>query len=208
MSKIFFPDALFSLYKASKKIPLQLTSLHRYKMFKSFELSILLIIFVVITSSVVSTPILNIRDTDPNQQSATLVNNSIYCSFLPPDYGGNISGSEDDAVAFCNQVPEGLNVRILPDNFIKSYHFATGDGYIQVTGTINRDAYGLSANDEGGQYDAKAPRGAKCVGYKNFVNLVEPDAELFCIRCCTDTSQCDTGHSTDGCKKVIPGDYS
>ncbi|CAG8526026.1 15615_t:CDS:1 [Acaulospora morrowiae] len=177
-------------------------------MFRSFELSILLIIFIVITTGAMSIPMLNIRDTDSSQRKATLVDNSIYCSFLPPDYGGNIADSESNGVAFCNQAPDGLNVRIFPDNFIRSAHFATGDGYIQVTGTINRDAYGLSSNDEGGQYDTKAPSGARCVGYKNFVNLVEPDAELFCIRCCTDTSKCDTAHSTYGCRKVIPGDYS
>ncbi|CAG8470281.1 12470_t:CDS:2, partial [Acaulospora colombiana] len=138
--------------------------------------------------------------------TATLEDGSVFCSFLPPNYGGDISGSENDAIAFCNKPsPNAPGARIFPDGFIKSYHFATGDGYIQVTGTIHRDVYGLKKSDEGGQYDSVgAPPGAICANYDKFVNLVEPDIELFCIRCCTDTSKCDTGYSENGCESIIP----
>ncbi|CAG8541641.1 4922_t:CDS:1 [Acaulospora colombiana] len=176
-------------------------------MFKLFKL---LLILLAITSTAISIPPYRRDPGNKETITATLENDSVFCSFLPPDYGGNISGSENNAVAFCNTPsPNAPGARIFPEGFIKSYHFATGDGYIQVTGTIHRDAYGLSENDGGGQYDsAGAPPGATCAHYNRFVNLVEPDVELFCIRCCTDTSKCNTGISQYGCKKVIPGDYS
>ncbi|CAG8532948.1 3893_t:CDS:1 [Acaulospora colombiana] len=178
-------------------------------MFRLFELTVLLLALLVVTSSGISIPYPRAPDYEENI-TATLEDGSVFCSFLPPDYGGDISGSEGDAVAFCNTPsPNAPGARIFPDGFIRSYHFNTSDGYIQVTGTINRDAYGLKISDEGGQYDSVgSPPHAACANYDKFVNLVEPDVELFCIRCCTDTSQCDTSHSQDGCRSVIPGDYS
>lgn len=47
-----------------------------------------------------------------------------------------------------------------------------------------------------------------CNGYKYFVNLIEPDANVFCIRCCESQSDCNLGISTYGCERVVPGDYS
>ena len=133
----------------------------------------------------------------------------VFCSFLPPKPGGNIAGSEGDAVVFCNKPsPQAPNAKIFPPGFIKTAHFAKGPGYVQVTGRIDRQAYGLSASDGGGQYDSNgAPPGARVTGAKKFVNLVEPDIEHFCIRACTDASKCNTGESAKGCETVIPGNY-
>ncbi|CAG8809287.1 9765_t:CDS:1, partial [Gigaspora rosea] len=75
------------------------------------------------------------------------------------------------------------------------------------TGTIDSSKY-VDSTDEGGQYDTNAPSHALCAGFKKFVNLVEPDNEHFCIRCCNDGVSCDVGRSTDGCESIIPGDYS
>jgi hypothetical protein len=84
-----------------------------------------------------------------------------------------------------------------------------GPGYVQVTGRINRQAYGLSAGDGGGQYDSNgAPPGARVSSAKKFVNLVEPDVQDFCIRACTDPSKCNTGESAKGCKVIVPGNYN
>ena len=137
------------------------------------------------------------------------VSANVFCSFLPPQPGGNISASESDAVVFCNKPSsKAPNANIFPSGFIKTAHFAQGPGYVQVTGTINRDAYGLSANDGGGQYDSNgAPPHARVTGAKKFVNLVEPDQQDFCIRACTDPSKCNTGESTKGCRVVVPGIY-
>uniref|UniRef100_A0A1D1XWN7 Sodium-dependent neutral amino acid transporter B(0)AT1 n=1 Tax=Anthurium amnicola TaxID=1678845 RepID=A0A1D1XWN7_9ARAE len=144
---------------------------------------------------------------------ATVENQDTFCTFLPKEAGGNIGDSESDAFAFCTQanLANAPGGHVLPDGFITSAHFLQKDSYVQVTGTINPDAYSLSASDGGGQYDnsgSGSPPGASCANYKKFVNLVEPDAKRFCIRCCNDESDCNTGESTEGCETIIPGDYS
>ena len=133
----------------------------------------------------------------------------VFCSFLPPQPGGSIAASEGNAVVFCNKPSsKAPNANVFPAGFIKTAHFAKGPGYVQVTGTIRRQAYGLSAGDGGGQYDSKgAPPGARVTGAAKFVNLVEPDVQDFCIRACTDPSKCNTGESEKGCKVVVPGNY-
>ena len=73
---------------------------------------------------------------------------------------------------------------------------------------MDRSKYGLSANDGGGQYDMRAPVGATCAGYASFVQLTEPDAQIYCIRCCKNKSDCPVNRSTYGCREVLGGDYS
>ncbi|KAG0063944.1 hypothetical protein BGZ89_009494 [Linnemannia elongata] len=84
----------------------------------------------------------------------------------------------------------------------------TSKGYVQITGRIDRSKYGLSKDDGGGQYDLRAPVGSKMTGYNAFVQLTEPDAEIFCIRACKNKSDCPVNKSTYGCEKVLGGDYS
>jgi hypothetical protein len=150
-----------------------------------------------------TTSILAADSTKASRKALTaVVSSDVFCSFLPPQPGGNIGASESNAVVFCNKPSaKAPNANIFPQGFIKTAHFAKGPGYVQVTGTINRQAYGLSPNDGGGQYDSNgAPPHARVAGAKKFVNLVEPDNEDFCIRACTDKSKCNTGESTEGCK--------
>lgn len=47
-----------------------------------------------------------------------------------------------------------------------------------------------------------------CNGYKYWVNMLEPDVNQYCIRCCKSQSDCNLGLSTYGCERIIPGDYS
>ncbi|KAI1321149.1 hypothetical protein EDD11_007715 [Mortierella claussenii] len=134
-----------------------------------------------------------------------------YCLFLPPMYGGGISENEDKAVAFCtNAIPSAPKAGILPAGFVQSAHFIrnTQKDWVQLTGRIDRSKYGLSAEDGGGQYDNKAPVSAKCAGYNYFVELVEPDVQIYCIRCCKNKADCPVNKSTYGCEKVLGGDYS
>lgn len=144
-----------------------------------------------------------------HQALTATVTPKVFCSFLPPQPGGNIANSESDAVVFCNKPSsQAPNANIFPSGFIRSAHFARGQGFVQVTGRIDRSAYGLSSSDGGGQYDSNgAPPGARVSGARKFVNLVEPDVQDFCIRACTDPSKCNAGESTKGCKVVVPGDY-
>ncbi|KAF9566182.1 hypothetical protein EC968_003835 [Mortierella alpina] len=144
-------------------------------------------------------------------QTAVVLNKDDFCIFLPPMMGGDIAANEDKAVAFCTK-PNLPNAKAqtLPSGFIQSAHFVSnaGKGYVQVTGRMDRSKYGLKANDGGGQYDVKAPVGAVCAGYKSFVQLTEPDAEIYCIRCCKNKGDCPVNKSTHGCKSVLGGDYS
>ncbi|KAF9993091.1 hypothetical protein BGZ79_002310 [Entomortierella chlamydospora] len=144
-------------------------------------------------------------------QTGVILSQTDFCIFLPPKFGGDIAANEDRAVAFCTKpnLP-GANAQVLPAGFIKSAHFVTNTqkGYVQVTGLFDRTKYGLSAKDGGGQYDMRAPVGALCSGYKSFVQLTEPDTQMYCIRCCQNKADCPVNKSTYGCEKVLGGDYS
>ncbi|POG58572.1 hypothetical protein GLOIN_2v1729518 [Rhizophagus irregularis DAOM 181602=DAOM 197198] len=112
--------------------------------------------------------------------TVTVESEEVFCSFLPKTLGEEIGDSEDDAIPFCTEAnpANAPGAKKFPNGFIKSANFAKGKGFVQITG---------------GQYDTKAPSGAVCKGFKNFVNFVEPDINTFCIRCCTDTKKCNTG---------------
>ncbi|KAI1321150.1 hypothetical protein EDD11_007716 [Mortierella claussenii] len=151
------------------------------------------------------------KPTKPGQ-TGVILSQTDFCIFLPPKFGGDIAANEDRAVAFCTKpnMPGAPNAQVLPAGFIKSAHFVsnTQKNYVQITGRIDRSKYGLSANDGGGQYDMRAPVGAICTGYNAFVQLTEPDAGIYCIRCCKNKSDCPVNRSTYGCVSVLGGDYS
>ncbi|KAF9409386.1 hypothetical protein BGZ94_001970, partial [Podila epigama] len=168
------------------------------------SLSCLLIYAAAITAAVIPTK----TDTTttmalPSGQTAALISESEYCLFLPRTPGQTISESEDSAVAFCNKpsIPSAPNARLLPQGFVKSLHFHknTTKEYVQITGRIDRSKYNLPANDGGGQYDIKAPVGSKCAGYNYYVELVEPDIQIYCLRCCKNKVDCPVNKSTYGC---------
>ncbi|KAK3815594.1 MAG: hypothetical protein JOS17DRAFT_759966 [Linnemannia elongata] len=145
-------------------------------------------------------------------QTGTIVDQNDFCIFLPPTVGGDIAANEDRAVAFCTKanMPGAPGAKVLPKGFIKSAHFTrnTAAGWVQITGRINRSKYSLSPKDGGGQYDMRAPVGASFTGYNAFVQLTEPDAEIYCIRACTTKADCPVNKSTHGCERVLGGDYS
>ncbi|KAF1796698.1 hypothetical protein FB192DRAFT_1253523, partial [Mucor lusitanicus] len=135
-----------------------------------------------------------------------LQSDTAFCSFMPPHPGDNVGATENDGIPFCTNAT--LGGQVFPEGFIKTAHFVKTSGYAQVTGTIDRAAYQLDPNDGGGQYDNMDIKDVTCNGYKYFVNLIEPDANVFCIRCCESQSDCNLGISTYGCERVVPGDYS
>ncbi|WP_157664024.1 hypothetical protein [Burkholderia ubonensis] len=129
--------------------------------------------------------------------------------FLPSKPGQKIAESIDSAIAFMTQPnPLAPRATLFPAGFIVSAHFIENNskGYVQVTGRFNPSAYGLSLTDGGGQYDARNPPGAKVGGYPYFLNLVEPDSEVYCIRACKASRDCKP--VTKSCETDIPGDYS
>ncbi|KAG0074370.1 hypothetical protein BGZ93_001274, partial [Podila epicladia] len=129
----------------------------------------------------------------PSGNTVALISPTQYCIMLPSKRGQIIGESEDTAVAFCNKpISSAPNARMLPKGFIKSLHWVTNKskGYVQITGRIDRSKYGLRASDGGGQYDIKAPRGTKCAGYPHYVELLEPDIQIYCLRCCKNKADC------------------
>ncbi|KAF9155291.1 hypothetical protein BG015_010406 [Linnemannia schmuckeri] len=133
-----------------------------------------------------------------------------FCFFLPPMEGGIIADNEDRAVAFCTKpMSKAPGARLFPEGFIESAYFKENkeQNWVQVTGKMVPQAYNLSIKDGGGQYDVNAPVGAACADYKYFVNLVEPNGSLFCMRCCQTKEDCPVGRSTYGCRAVIGGKY-
>jgi hypothetical protein len=129
-----------------------------------------------------------------------------FCSFMPPHNGDDIGGTENDGIPFCTS--SSLGGQTFPSGFIQSAHYTSTSNYQQVTGRIDRTKYSLNASDGGGQYDNKDIGSTTCNGYNYFVNLIEPDANIFCIRCCKNQADCKLGISTQGCVAIVPGDYN
>ncbi|KAI8389260.1 hypothetical protein BD560DRAFT_381059 [Blakeslea trispora] len=138
--------------------------------------------------------------------SIQINSDTAFCSFLPPNPGDDVGATENDGKPFCTD--SSLGGGAFPDGFIKTAHYASTDNYVQVTGTMDGSKYTLSSSDGGGQYDNKDIKGVSCNDYKYFVNMLEPDTGLFCIRCCQNKSDCNLGASTYGCERIVPGDYS
>ncbi|KAF9174546.1 hypothetical protein BGX21_010126 [Mortierella sp. AD011] len=141
-------------------------------------------------------------------QIGALESASNYCFFLPPSPGGDIAANEDSAIAFCNQAnPNAPGAKIFPDGFVLSAHWATGDGWVQITGQIDPSKYSLSPCDQGGQYDIRAPVGASCAGYGYFVNVIEPYDGVYGMRCCTNKGDCNVSQSTYGVRVIFGSQY-
>ncbi|KAI8367481.1 uncharacterized protein BYT42DRAFT_504340 [Radiomyces spectabilis] len=132
---------------------------------------------------------------------------SRFCSFLPPKPGSDVAKTEKDGVPFCTQSGMVDGAHQFPAGFIVSAHFQKTSTYSQVTGRIDRSKYKLSASDGGGQYDQKDIIGGTCNNHKFWVNVVEPDSNIFCIRCCSNTKDCNLGISQYGCRRIVPGNY-
>ncbi|KAG0357233.1 hypothetical protein BG005_003799 [Podila minutissima] len=151
------------------------------------------------------------RDPIPGY-TAAIASPEAFCFLLPPDpKAETVAEAEDHAIAFCTQpnVPGATGAKVFPDNFIVSAHYKknTTAGWVQATGLLNPEVYGMSMTDDGGQYDVKAPVGASCAGYNSFVNLIEPSSSRYCIRCCMDPLDCNVKISERGCRRIVPGYY-
>ncbi|KAF8932257.1 hypothetical protein EDD21DRAFT_343878 [Dissophora ornata] len=145
-------------------------------------------------------------------QTGVIKSEKEFCLFLPPMFGGDIAANEDRAVAFCTKanMTGAPKAGVLPTGFIKSAHLTRNSqrNWVQITGRMDGKKYGLKKSDGGGQYDIKAPVGSKCAGYNHYVELVEPDIDIYCIRCCKEKVDCPVNKSTYGCKKVLGGNYA
>jgi hypothetical protein len=117
----------------------------------------------------------------------TIQSESDFCIFLPPQPGLVVAVNENNGIPFCTNTDLVPNATELPEGFITTAHYLRNSTYVQITGFFDRTKYDLGETDGGGQYDNHAhgkPVGAQCQGYNYFVNMIEPDIERFCIRCC------------------------
>jgi len=150
--------------------------------------------------------------TSSSSNAIKLVSESDFCLFLPPQPGLEVATNEDNGIPFCSNGPTDVpGAKPFPDGFITVAHYQQNGTYQQVTGYMNPSTYQLSSTDQGGQYDNHGngkPVGASCQGYNYFVSIIEPANNRYCIRCCQDVADCNTGRSGYGCLRVVPGDYT
>jgi len=146
-----------------------------------------------------------------------------YCLIVPRDAHTNVGDSEHPGgmKAYCSASAKTSDAQgEMPSNFWLNVAFKSGKGrnggrYAQLTGCIRPETLDrLNTNDSGGQYDSSGgaggrgnPQGSACVGYKHYVELMEPAGPRACIRCCDDPVDCPTSMDTSGCPNVIPGNY-
>ncbi|ORX43073.1 hypothetical protein DM01DRAFT_1340847 [Hesseltinella vesiculosa] len=151
--------------------------------------------------------------------TVAVANANNFCLFLPRSPGNKadfgrvdpdaIADSEKTAVSFCTQAGLTSGAKQLPSGFIRTanYQYNTTAGFVQVTGQIDRTKYQLQMNDFGGQYDnhgSGSPPKSMCIGYPYYVQLVEPNLDQYCIRCCAHYQDCNASRSQYGCRRVVP----
>ncbi|KAK3815453.1 MAG: hypothetical protein J3Q66DRAFT_402416 [Benniella sp.] len=147
----------------------------------------------------------------PTTKLLTIHKNERFCILLPRTPGSDIAENLDNSVSYCSsstaQVRHG---KALPSGFVKTAHYYEPADrlYSQVTGRFDPAAFSLSTSDSGGMASHKLPGRPSCVGFRYFIQFVEPNQGVYCIRCCHTNSNCPTDKGDQGCRVVIPGDYS
>lgn len=150
------------------------------------------------------------------QKTVWITSANDHCLILPKTRE-NVGDSErpGGTRSFCRKPYDSAQGK-LSGSFWKKAHFKKTSNYVQLTGCINPSAQStLKSNDDGGQYDSSGgdggrgnPRNSVCLGYKHYVEILEPAAKRACIRCCNNARDCDVSQDTAGCSQVIHGDYS
>ncbi|TRM63490.1 hypothetical protein BD626DRAFT_494496 [Schizophyllum amplum] len=146
-----------------------------------------------------------------------------YCMIMPRHKHTDIGDSEHPGgmKTYCSPSAHFDDSQgTLPGDFWTNVAFVSGKGKkggrtAQLTGCIDPTKVDrLNANDAGGQYDSSGgthgqgnPQGSVCLGYKHYVELVEPAGNRACLKCCDDPADCPVSMDTSGCPTVIPGDY-
>lgn len=146
-----------------------------------------------------------------------------YCVIMPRDAHTNIGDSETAGgmQTYCTASARTSDQQgLLPSNFFSNVDFqsgtsSSGDRFIQLTGCIRPETVDrLNPSDFGGQYDSSGgdggggnPAGSKCDGYNHYVELTEPVAKRFCIKCCDNFNDCPLDKDTMTCLAVVKGNY-
>ncbi|KAH8998768.1 hypothetical protein EDB86DRAFT_2909993 [Lactarius hatsudake] len=146
-----------------------------------------------------------------------------HCMIVPRTPHTNVGDSEHPGGMKTYCTPAGRydsSQGQLPADFWRNIEFKKGTGknggrFAQVTGCINSSHLSrLNPNDAGGQYDSSGgvggkgnPQGSICLGYKHYVEILEPAGPRACLKCCDDPADCPTNKDTQGCPNVIKGNY-
>ncbi|RDX51638.1 hypothetical protein OH76DRAFT_1401050 [Lentinus brumalis] len=140
-----------------------------------------------------------------------------FALLLPNQPGELVSDAESDGAAFCTPGSSDSScTQRFEDSFVRAARVTKADdgAWIQVTGCLDLSKSSLDSMDTGGQFDVRFPNGAQCTfgGYgASFIELVEPAANRFCMRCCSsadDQENCNSHQDRAGCQAAIPGTYS
>ncbi|RPD60303.1 hypothetical protein L226DRAFT_272877 [Lentinus tigrinus ALCF2SS1-7] len=140
-----------------------------------------------------------------------------FALLLPQRSSELVSDAESDGIAFCAPGSSDSScTQHFEDGFVRTAKVTKSDdgSWIQVTGCLDVSKSSLDPSDTGGQLDVRFPNGAQCTfgGYgASFIQLVEPAASRFCLRCCSsanDQENCNSHQDRAGCTTAIPGTYS
>lgn len=140
-----------------------------------------------------------------------------FALLLPDRQGELVSDAESDGVSYCAPTSgdSSCTGRRMQAGFITAaaVEHADDGSWIQVTGCLDPTKSLLDPSDTGGQMDVRFPNGAQCTfgGYgASFIELIEPAANRFCLRCCAsanDQVNCNSHRDREGCPNAIPGVY-
>ncbi|KAF9976060.1 hypothetical protein BGZ65_007984 [Modicella reniformis] len=142
------------------------------------------------------------------QKQVTILNKDRFCIFLPEE-GMKVSSG---GTSYCTSaiVPGDVEgtFKPFPAGFIRTANIKKEDDYIQVTGRFDRCQHKLSITDLGSSYDKNELPGTGCTApYNHYMEIVEPDLERYCLRCCKSSGSCPIKDGYKGCQRVMGGNY-
>ncbi|KAF9272062.1 hypothetical protein BGZ68_002763, partial [Mortierella alpina] len=139
-------------------------------------------------------------------KTALIIDENFFCLFLPTR-GQSVDSALGDkfmAAPVCtSELSPVLGTDSLAYNFIKSKSVKKGKDWVQVTGKMEPAKYGLDKKDQGAAYHHGIAKGARCLGYRHFLQFIEPNNKTFCLRCCKRKEDCPVDKSREGCQAAF-----
>ncbi|KIM76814.1 hypothetical protein PILCRDRAFT_826024 [Piloderma croceum F 1598] len=139
-----------------------------------------------------------------------------FCMLMPNSAHTTIVDSLQPFGTWSRCDPAGTKTQaqmLMPSNFWSKVSFKSGNAvgkrFAQLTGCIRPNSLDrLVPSDLGGQYYDNHPGESICLGYKHYVEIVEPASRRACIKCCDDPTDCQPSSKVHPhCPTVIPGKY-
>ncbi|KAF8622005.1 hypothetical protein AX15_007359 [Amanita polypyramis BW_CC] len=172
-------------------------------------------LILIPSSRVLATPASDLEMLEARQAADNVVyvsNANKFCMIMPRQSHTDIGDSEQPGgtKTYCSPAGRYSSQQgQLPADFwsnveFKSGRSSSGGRYAQLTGCIRPEKLDrLNVNDAGGQYDSSGgvggrgnPRDSVCLGYKHYVELVEPAGRRACIKCCDNSNDCPLNKGT------------